>query len=851
MSAPLADLSLALRFARRELRHGVRGFVIFLSCLALGVAAIAAAGSLGETFSRGIALQSRILLGGDIAFTLNQRRASPDELAWIRDQGAISTVIGLRTMAGPPERRRLVQLRALDDTYPLVGQVEMQSAQDVHEALAFKSGLPGIAMTKDGLADFSLKIGDVFNLGAKRVYVGGVLLSEPDRLGVGGGLGQRVLISDKGLTALGLAGPGALYRITYRVVLPPGTDPVALVKTARAHFEEAGFTITDRDNAANGITGLIGFLETFLAVVGLAALVAGGLGVAQAVSAFLDQRRSTIATLKALGADQNLIRLTYGVQIMVLAFAGSFIGMVLGALAPFAVIAIAGDRLPLPAALALYPVPLLVALGEGLLAAAFFALPALGHARATPPAALYRGAVERAGFASLKLIRPELLAALFCALGFVVLAVLSSPAKIVTLFLLLGALLAFLLFIALSRVLMWLARKAARRSHGLTRMVFASLGGPGSAARTAGPALGLGFTLLSLVILVQSNLVHQIGEIAPKTSPSLVLTQIPAAKTQELDALLRQNGVDTNDDTHYLRGAFLTGRIHALNGKKIDRDDVKQSERWAIDNEIIMSIVAGEPNNAKIVKGQWWAEDYSGPALISLEDDVANGAGINIGDTLTIRVLGRDVKARLANTRTIDWGGFGANFALVFAPGTLEVAQPSHIAILRTDKDNEERIARAVGDAFPTISILRVRETLEAVSALFADVSLAISAIAGIVALSGALVLLGALAAAAQRRQSELALLKTLGVTRMGALGMMAAEFFLAAFTASFLALGLAALAAWPIVVKSFEAKWAPDWGAALLVIGFAAALAGLGGWLAGRAALLASPARVLRENQL
>ncbi len=844
-------MSVAVLFARRELRQGVRGFVIFLSCLALGVAAIAAAGSLGETFRRGLAQQSRVLLGGDLAFTLNQRRASEEELGWISSHGQVSTVVGLRTMAGPSNARRLVQLRALDAAYPLVGQVEMQSGQDVHAALAFRGDLPGIAMTKDGLADFSLKLGDTLRIGTKTVYVGGILLSEPDRLGIGGGLGQRVLISDAGLAHLGLAGSGALFGVTYRLVLPKDNDPKALVETAKEYFKDAGFTITDRDNAAGGLTMLIGFLETFLAVVGLAALVAGGLGVAQAVTAFLDQRRASIATLKALGADQNLIRLTYGLQLLVLAFLGALAGMVLGALAPFAVIAIAGDSLPLPTALAIYPVPLLAALAEGLLAAAVFALPALGRARATPPAALYRGAIERGRLSALKSIWPELLAAALCALAFVVIAVLSSPARLVTLFLLLAALLAFLLFIGLSTVLMALARFAARRSHGQTRMVLASLGGPGSAARTAGPALGLGFTLLALVVLVQTNLLHQIGTIAPKTSPSLVLTQIPADKTTALDALLRQNGLDVADRTHYLRGAFLTGRIHSLNGAKIDRDSVKQGERWAIDNEIGMSILADEPKNAALVEGAWWPADYSGPALVSLEDDVAKGANIALGDTLTIAVLGRDVQAKVANIRTIDWGGFGANFALVFAPGTLEAARPSHIAIVRSDKALDEKLARVVGADFPTISIMRVREALEAVAELFANVSLAVSAIAGIVALSGALVLLGALAAAAERRKGELALLKTLGVTPAGALWMMAAEFFVAAFAAAFLALGLAALAAWPIVVKSFEATFAPNWGAVVMMIAVAAFMAGLGGWFAGRSALDTPPARALRQSQV
>ena len=847
MSAWLAEWALAWRFARRELRRGVRGFAIFLACLALGVMAIAAAGSLGETFRRGIDAQSRTLLGGDLAFSLNQRTARPEELAWIGKLGRVSRTTSLRTMAGPVDARRLVQLRAIDAAYPLIGTVKMHGGQDVHEALVFKDGLPGIAMGQDALDDFGLRPGGRLRIGAKFARIGGVVLSEPDRLGLGGGLGQRVLISGKGLDFLGLAGPGALFRVTYRVVLPPGRDVKAALAEAKAHFKDSDFSITDRDGAVSGLTGLIGFLQSFLAVIGLAALIAGGLGVSQAVRAFLDQRRPAIATMKALGADQHLVRRTYGLQIAILALGGTLAGVALGALAPYAVMLIAGDRLPLPAALALYPAPLLLALAEGLLAAAAFALPALGRARATPPAALYRGAVERKHLPPW----PELAAATVAGALFAGLAIATSPAKMITMMLLGGAALAFVLFVALSWALMALARKMARRTRGLTRMVFASLGGPGSAARTAGPALGLGFALLALVVLVQSSLVRQIGAIAPRTSPSLVLAQIPAEQTAALDDLVRRNGVDITDTKHYLRGAFLTGRIHALNGKAIDRKAVRQSERWAVDNEIGMSIVGPAPDNANIVEGHWWPKDYAGPPLVSMEADAARGIGVHVGDVLTIRVLGRDVQAKVASLRTVDWGGFGANFAIVFAPGTLEAAKPSHIAIVRTDKGGDERIARAVSAAFPTISIVRVREALEAVAGLFADVSLAVSAIAGLVALSGALVLLGALAAAAQRRQSELALLKTLGVTRAGALAMMAAEFALAALAAALPAIALAALAAYPVVVHSFEATWAPDWLAAFAITAMAAVLAGLGGWLAGRAALNVPPARALRQSQL
>ena len=248
--------------------------------------------------------------------------------------------------------------------------------------------------------------------------------------------------------------------------------------------------------------------------------------------------------------------------------------------------------------------------------------------------------------------------------------------------------------------------------------------------------------------------------------------------------------------------------------------------------------------------GEWWSADYSGPPLISIEGDAARGLGVGVGDSLTFRILGREITAEIASLRTIDWGGFGVNVAIVFAPGTLEAANPTSTALLRAQPEFEDGIATAIGAAFPDAVIYRVRERLQAAAEVFEQTTVAINAVAGVVALAGALVMLGAFAAAARRRVADAALLKTFGVTPAGVLAIFALEFGLVGVMATLLALLLAIPPAWYVMTQLVEAVWAPDWIAVAAVSAVAIASAAAGGALVARAALSVPAARALNLAQ-
>ena len=841
------NVGLALRIAGRELRAGTRGFMVFLACLTLGVAAIAAAGSASAMFRQGVAGELSRILGGDLSLSV-QRAALPEDLvAEMQAAGRVSNIADINVMASFNDTRRLIRLRGVDSAYPLLGTVATLPDRPLSELLAPHDGVAGAAADPDIFRVFNAGIGDRIELAGRMFELRAELVSEPDRLDLGFDFAPRLLVALDIVEGAGLMSEGSIYRSGLRVLFDDeDADLAALAAQWAPRLREQGVDITTRDDLGDQFDDLLDNLSVFLAVAGLAALLAGGLGVAQAVSTFLSTRTGSIAALKALGADGATIRLAYLLQILALALAGSLLGAALGALAPIALLQGLGDVLPIPVEAGIYPEPLGLAVLFGLLSALAFALPAVGRARATPPATLLGGEAREQG----KTPWSERIAALLTALVFIALAVLFSPSPMVAGVMLGFAVLVFALLWGAAYGLRRLSGWLAHRARGGLRLALTQLGGPGSVAPVAAPALGLGLALLAVVTLVQHNLVTQIRETAPANLPSLVIAQIPSERGEAFDRIAAEAGAEITDPARYRRAPALLGRITGLKGAPLDLEAVAPSERWLVDGETRLTYLAEMPPEAVLEAGEWWPEDYAGPPLISIEGDAARGLGVGVGDSVTLRILGREIIAEIANLRTIDWGGFGVNVAIIFAPGTLEAANPAQTVLLRAQPEFEDAIATAIGDAFPEAVIYRVRERLQAAAEVFAQTTVAINAVAGVVALAGALVMLGAFAAAARRRVTDAALLKPFGVTPAGVLAIFALEFGLVGVMATVMALILAIPPAWYVMTQLVEAVWAPDWIAVGRVSAIAILSAAAGGALVARAALSVPAARALNSAQ-
>jgi putative ABC transport system permease protein len=844
-----ASLSLALRLARREMRGGLRGFGVFLACLTLGVAAIAGIGSLAAAVGAGLAGDARTLLGGDIELHLANRAASPAQRDFLARAGRLSEVAQMRAMArsAAVDRRSLIELKAVDGAYPLYGTVGLAPPQDLAAALARRNGRWGAVVEPALLTRLGLKIGDPIRIGEGEFTIRARLEREPDFAGTFVIFGPHVLVAEAALPSTGLLQPGALISHSYRLRLPPGTPLAAPLGRIAAAWPDAGWRVRDYTRATPTIDRFLRRITLFLTLVALTALLVGGVGIGNAVRAYLEGRVATIATLKCLGAPARLIFRIYLAQIMALAAGGILIGLILGALAPVAASRLLAGVLPVTARIGLYPEPLAIAAAFGVLVTLAFSLWPLGRARDVPPAQLFRNAVDPSG----RLPRLRYLLGIALAGGALAgLAVLVVPDRRVAAWFAVGAVLTLIAFRLAAALVMLAARAAIRRGppwlrRGGIRLALANLHRPGAPTGSVVLSLGIGLSVLVAIALVEGNLLHEVREALPETAPAYFFIDIQPGEAAAFDRLMRE----TPGVLGFERVPSLRGRIMRINGVPVEKAEVAPGARWAVSSERGLTYAATPPRGSRIVAGSWWPADYRGPPLISFDEGLARGMGLRVGDTLTVNLLGREITARIANLRAVDWASLGINFAIVFAPGTLEAAPQTFIATARTAPGAEEALERAVTDRFPTVSAIRVKEALAAIGRILAEVAGAVRLTAAITLLAGVLVLAGAVAAGHRRRVYDAVVLKVLGATRRDVGRAFLLEYGLLGLVTATIAGAAGTLAAWLLLTRIMRSPWIFLPGAVLstaliatiitLVLGFA------GTWRA----LGAMPAPLLRDE--
>ena len=794
--------ALAARWARRELRGGVRGFRIFLACLALGVAVIAGVGSLAATVSAGLKADARAMLGGDVELHLVHRQATPAQLRFLEQSGAVSAVAGMRAMARTEDgkERSLIELKAVDGAYPLYGDVALDPPQTLADALARRDGGWG-AVVGQGLLDrLGLTVGDTIRIGDARYAVRAILAHEPDAATGGFEFGPRVMIAADALGETGLVQPGALIGYGYRLRLPPQSDAGRWIARVKSAFPDAGWRIREFANASPTLQRLLDRVTIYMTLVGLTALLVGGVGVSNAVRGYLAGKTETIATLKCLGAPGRLIFTTYLAQILALALLGIGAGLVLGALTPMAARPLL-NPFPVATRLGVYPVPLFLAAVFGVLTTLVFALWPLAAAREVAAGSLFRDLVDPA---PRRPRRVYILATALAGVALAALGILTASDRLTAFWFIAGAVGALAAFRLLAAALVLAARHAGRPRHPGLRLALANLHRPGAPTAGIVASLGLGLTVLVAIALVEGNLANTIDERLPEHAPSFFFIDIQPSQTAEFDRLVRA----TPGVTQMARVPSLRGRITKLNGVPVEQAVVQPEAQWAVRSERGLTYAATPPKGSRIVDGKWWPEDYRGPTLVSMDAEIARGMGLAPGDSITVDVLGREVTATIANLREIDWTSLGINFVLVFSPGILDGAPQMHIATARTPPGEEAALERAVTDRFPNVSAIPVKDALQAVSNIIAAIATGMRAIAVITLAAGTLVLAGAVAAGHRRRVYEAVVLKVLGATRRDVTRAFLIEYGLLGLATAAIAAGLGTLAAYLVLTRVMHQDW-------------------------------------------
>ncbi|NKB56247.1 MAG: FtsX-like permease family protein [Alphaproteobacteria bacterium] len=796
-------LSLAWRIARRELRGGVRGFRVFLLCLATGVATIAAIGSLSSALTEGIRADGRKILGGDIDVRLSHRPASAAQLDWMKARGRVSTVANMRSLARTETAHTLVEIKAVDDVYPLFGQLRLAGDTPLPQVFAKQDGRWGAAVDETLLIKLDLGVGESIRIGDIMIRVAAVIEREPDRATGAFTIGQRVLIGFDALADTGLVQPGSLIRYHYRIGIPDRGAVVEWRNALETAFPKAGWRIRDTRNAAPGIRRVVDRIAVFMTVVGLTALLVGGVGVGNAVRAFLQSRISTIATLKCLGASSRMIFAIYMMQVLVLAAAGIAMGAVFGALAPLAAGPIFGDQLPIELHVGVYPKPLLLSVLFGFLVTLVFSLLPLARARRVPAANLFRYMVApvRAAGAWRDALAFSVLALL---LGGVVVAT-ADDQRLASYFVA-GAAGTLAVFRIAAAGIAVLARRAPYLRSTHLRFALGNLHRPGAPTGIVATSLGLGLTVLVAVALIEGNLSEQVGRGLPEDAPGTFFIDIQPHQTDGFDRIVR--GIPGVRNLR--RVPMLRGRIVEIGGKPVGDMTVPPEYAWVLRGDRGLTWSRTPPKSgSKVVEGVWWPTDYSGPPLLSFDEGAARALGISIGDMIKLNVLGREFDAKVANLRRIEWNSFAINFVMILAPGVLDGAPQAHIATARADDPAiEVALERAVADQFSNISAIRVREVLTRLEEIVGHLATAVRAVGMVVIFAGILVLAGAIAASHKQRVYDAVVLKVFGATRRDVLAIFSIEFALLGFATSAIASVIGTAASWAVVTRLMRAEW-------------------------------------------
>lgn len=833
----MSMLRLAWGIAVREMRGGLRGFRVFLACLALAVAALAAVGTVRASVQAGLDRDSAALLGGDAEIELTYRFATPEERAAMDGIAtAVSVTAEFRSMAAVAGdggvERALTQVKAVDDAYPLVGAVALSPPMPLDRALA-PGGLPGGVMQR-ALADrLALRVGDRFRLGEQDFALTAILESFPDNAGQGLALGPVTIVRREDLARSGLLEAGTLFSSHYRLLLPPRTHPDAAKRTAMQALEGSGARWRDTREAAPGISGFVERLGSFLVLIGLSGLAVGGIGIAAAVRAYLDEKVPVIATLKTLGAGRRLVFLIYLLQIGLLTATGIAVGLALGAGLPLLLAPLIQSRLPVPAAFDLYPGPLVEAAIYGVLAALVFTLWPLALAAETRAGVLFRSAAG----GGRRVPRARHLVVIVVAAA----ALLASAASFSGNWRLagwtLGGIAATLALLAasaqlaapLARMLMPLAgvRPALRLALGAVR----ARRGEASAVVLS---LGLGLAVLAVVGQVDGTMRRAIERELPDVAPSFFFVDLQPDQIGGFLDLARGNPAVVRVEA----APMLRGVITRIN----DRPAAEVvGDHWVLRGDRGVTYSAERPPRTTITAGEWWPPDHDGAPQISFSAEEAAEMGLALGDRLTVNVLGRDITGTITSFRQVDFRNAGIGFVMSLNPAALRGAPHSWIATVYAKPEAEAAILREVADRWPNVTGIAVSEAVDRVSRLLGGIAAAVRWGAAATLVTGFTVLVGTALASARSHRYEAAVLKALGATR----GVILASFAVRAALLGLLA-GLVALAAgiaggWAVARFVLDVDYAVIWSNGVLMVA--------GGVLATLAAELAFALRATSVN--
>ncbi|MGH7538198.1 MAG: ABC transporter permease [Gemmatimonadales bacterium] len=841
--------SFALIMAWRESRRSWRRLTLYLGAVSLGVAALVAINSFSANVTSSVRAQARTLLGADLA--LESRSPFPEPVRAVLDSVARSGVPVARVtsfasmvLAERTGATRLFEVRAVRGGYPFYGTIETDPPGLWD---AFRDGRR-VLVDPAVLVQLDARIGDTLSIGDARFAVAGVVAGAPGDVGLWTAIGPRVFLPAQYLEETHLLRFGSRARYRAYLELPQDAAVQRFLNRHNALFERhrvGSDTVAEQEES---LTDALGRLARFLGLVGLIALLLGGLGVGSAVSVFVREKLDAAAVLRCLGARPRTVLTIYLLQAITLGLLGAAAGVLLGLVVQAVLPTVVRDFLPLEVSVAVSWPTVFAGLGIGTGTAALFALlPLLRLKDVTPLLALRREFDADPGKG--RLWRLAAYGALLA--GVVLLSLWQAPRREVGLAFA-GSVVATTLVLWLTALgLMWATRRYfPRRASYVVRQGVANLFRPQNQTVAVVLAIGFGVFLIATLYVVQRNLVDQLALDTRPDRPNLVLFDIQVDQRDGVVRLLRERGVPALD-----AAPLVPARIAGVNGRSpesLTRDSLgRRPARWALRREYRNTYRDTLVQSERLLAGAWWDRPRVVGELprISVEQELAAEVGLVLGDRITWNVQGVLVETRIASIRQVSWARFEPNFFVVFEPGVLERAPQTFVLLARADDATRRaELLRDLVGAFPNVSGLDLTQVQRTLDGVLSRVSLAIRFMALFSIGSGVVILVGALTASRFQRVREAVLLKTLGASGRQIRQILLTEYSAWGSLAALTGVLLAAVGGWALVLGFFEMDFRLP---ALALAGIWAAVCGVTavvGFANSGQVLRGTPLAVLRE---
>ena len=841
----------AIRIGLKDMRADLRRFVLLVVCLAVGTALIAGVNSVGASITQAIDANTAELMGGNLELSRADRPATPQELQRLAAFGKVSSVVDTNVGAQAGARDAFVDLTAVGDSYPLLGQVtspDLPAGTSVFAFLGERDGVFGALVDPLMLDQLGIVVGDEFELGGTTFEARGELGKLPDGPVRGFRLGLTTVISTAGFAVISdrtspLPGLGSWFR--YKLLLDGG-DADATQAELEAAFVPDGWTVRSARDGLGAMVRYYDLFMRFLVIVGLGSLLIGGVSVWTGMRAYIAERANVIAIMRSIGAGRSRVFLHFFAQVTMLAAVGVGIGLAVGGGAALVVLPLVAEAVGIALTPALHLQPLLVAGAAGFLTAFAFSYLPLQQAQTIRPVELFRSR----GLAAppidwLPLLASwQILPLLLAAGAFFWLALLmTGDLLLVVAFGVASAAAAVLfdLFIGAIQALLPLVPDVPAR---IMRHALRAIASPDTNAASIVVSVGMALAMLIVVLVLQGNLREEFFGASAFDAPTLVASDL---FPDEVEIVQAMSGPGT-DISRFVVTPMLRGALTAINGADPKSVRTRGPEAtFLLSGEVPLTYRQVLPASSKIVAGEWWPSDYAGPGLVSLHQSLRSGLGVNVGDSLTFSIFGEQVTLTVVNFRDYSWQG-GIDFLATFSPGVLEQYPTTLFVAVTAVPGQEVPVERKLAAELPDIRFIAVGDTLKQITNALSQLSFAATLVGGLAVGNGLLVLVGSLAIGRRQREADTVIAKVLGATRIELMATALVQYLMLAVLAAIPATVLGIGMSWLVSQLMLNVDFTLNGDVLGVVLVVAIAITGLLGAMTILRAASARPARLLRD---